>query len=265
MADKALLVGINDYPSAPLKGCVNDALDMADLITTRYGFNPSGVRLLCDKRATTNGIKQRLHWLCDAGPGDRILFHFSGHGVQVTSRDKYTHEIDGLDETICPYDFDWSAKRRITDTWFYRFFRKKVAKGVRFYWIADCCHSGTMTRSLTQVEQVPRQYPVPADLLWRQRSIDEKGIENKSRALVRGKLDVGFVAGCMDRQTSADTSIGGRPCGALTSFFIANLKRMPKRTTLTKIVATTALQLKKKGYPQVPQADGARKRKPFLA
>jgi uncharacterized caspase-like protein len=29
---RALLVGINDYPSAPLAGCVNDAQSMAALL-----------------------------------------------------------------------------------------------------------------------------------------------------------------------------------------------------------------------------------------
>ena len=38
MADKALLVGINAYPRAPLRGCVNDVIDFANLLVKKYGF-----------------------------------------------------------------------------------------------------------------------------------------------------------------------------------------------------------------------------------
>ncbi|MFA6233844.1 MAG: caspase family protein, partial [Bacteroidota bacterium] len=89
MADKALLVGINKYPGAPLSGCVNDDLDMAHFVTLaeKCGFDPKTVRLLTDERATTKEILSRLDWLVsDLAPGDRILFQYSGHGAQVATR-----------------------------------------------------------------------------------------------------------------------------------------------------------------------------------
>jgi hypothetical protein len=266
MGDKALVVGINAYPKSPLRGCVNDAMDMGEVLVSRYRFKYNQIRLLCDGRATTEAIKQRLYWLTDAGPKDRIFFHFSGHGVQVTSRDKYNEEIDGLDEVICPVDFDWSAKHMITDDWLYNHFKKKVKKGTRFYWVADCCHSGTLTRDLSDVIQVPRMYPTPPDLEWRKRSLSLLSLTAKFRDLIRGgDLDVGFISGCRAEQTSADTEVGGRPCGALTHFLIRNMRKMRLRTSLKDLVKKTQKDLSSSGYWQVPQAEGTRVDKPFLA
>ena len=49
-----------------------------------------------------------IEWLIKgAKPGDSLFFHYSGHGSQV--KDKDGDEIDGLDETILPVDFQKSG------------------------------------------------------------------------------------------------------------------------------------------------------------
>lgn len=58
--NRALLVGINCYPDAPLRGCVNDISDMAKFLTTKCHFAMDDVRLLADKRATKHAIMERL-------------------------------------------------------------------------------------------------------------------------------------------------------------------------------------------------------------
>jgi len=100
--DKALLVGINKYPGAPLKGCINDVMDAAKLISgPAFKFDSKNIRLLTDARATTAAIRERLQWLVTGlKPGDRILFWYSGHGAQVATR-AGSGEVDGMDECIC--------------------------------------------------------------------------------------------------------------------------------------------------------------------
>ena len=61
--NRGLLVGINSYPGAPLRGCVNDVLDMAQFLTKACGFAMNDIRLLTDDRATTTGILERIGWL----------------------------------------------------------------------------------------------------------------------------------------------------------------------------------------------------------
>src|SRR5215813_3086299 len=121
--NRALLVGINEYQGSPLAGCVNDVTSMAAVLSGRCGFAKDDIRLLVDSRATTEGIRERLQWLVKGVvPGDRILFHFSGHGIQTASRDRVSAEVDGLDEAICPVDFDWTDKHMIRDKEFAQIF-----------------------------------------------------------------------------------------------------------------------------------------------
>src|SRR5712691_10789238 len=82
--NRALLVGINEYPSAPLRGCVNDVVGMADLLVERFGFAHGDIRLVVDRRATTRAIVSRLGWLLvGAQSGDRLLFYYSGQIKQT--------------------------------------------------------------------------------------------------------------------------------------------------------------------------------------
>ena len=76
MAKKALLVGINDYNGrGDLKGCVNDILDMHFTLGSVFDFVNEEVRVLTDRRATSEAIKHRLNWLVkDAKDGDYLVF-----------------------------------------------------------------------------------------------------------------------------------------------------------------------------------------------
>ena len=176
--NRALLVGINAYPSQPLRGCVNDVVDMARLITSKpFGFKKKGVRLLTDARATRDAIWDLLGWLT-AGlrAGDRVLFHYSGHGVQLPTRNP-AGEVDKLDEAICPVDFDWTDATTIRDKEFARIF-SAVPPGVEFVWISDSCHSQDLTRVMLPPSvdiRIKTMLP-PADIEWRLQTAKEEQV-----------------------------------------------------------------------------------------
>ena len=103
--DRGLLVGINAYPGNELQGCVNDVTDMAEFLVSHCGFNENDIRLLTDGRATTEAIMEHLKWLMSgAKSGDRVVFHYSGHGAQFPIRDQ-SGKVTRVDECICPVDF----------------------------------------------------------------------------------------------------------------------------------------------------------------
>lgn len=159
--NKAFLVGINEYPSAPLRGCVDDIQDMADFLVKDRGFVEDNIRLLVDGRATTSAILERLKWLVsDVREGDQILFHYSGHGAQVPTRSPHG-EVDGLDEVICPVDFDWTDEHLIRDKNFIEIFAA-VPKGVTFIWVSESCHSGDLSRGgFEKYYNVPKRIVPP--------------------------------------------------------------------------------------------------------
>jgi hypothetical protein len=267
MADRALLVGINTYPGCPLAGCVDDVNFFAhDVLVGALKYSPADIRLITDNRATTQEIWARLNWLT-AGlkAGDRAMFYFSGHGAQNAGRDT-SGEIDGLNNVICPYDFDWSEEKMITDHQFKAFFAK-IPPGVKFNWVSDSCHSGDLTKDLFRTGgryQRAKTMPVPADIRWRINAAIHKNFSPAPRALIQGVLDVGFISGCTRSQTSADTEVNGVPCGALSYYLRKNLLAPDGlKITLAELVQRVIKDLVDNGYTQTPQAEGARIHVPF--
>jgi len=276
MTDKALLVGINRYPGCPLSGCVNDVTDMAHFLVSELGFKSSSIRLLTDERATTKGILTGLSWLVQgAQSGDRLLFHNSSHGAQVAAR-KDEH-VTGMDDVLCPVDFDWSESHLIRDEHLHQIF-SSLPEGVKFNWVADCCHSGTLDRELVAPARGKkaasskkpkilghRVMPAPADVAWDHRIARDLGHSSRNihRTSIEKALPVGFISGCKDNQTSADASFGNRPNGALTYFLLQALKKQ-KDQPLMVVADSVRAALKKNGYSQVPQTDGTRVTLPFL-
>lgn len=144
--DKALLIGINNYPnpSDRLEGCVNDVFLMSSLLQESK-FAPDDIRVVFDERATAAGIRDRLHWLLDdAQAGDRRVLFYSGHGAQIPNTNA-SGEADRIDECLCPWDFDWTPGHAILDNDF-RDLYIQLPYDTQFMTIFDCCHAGGMTR-----------------------------------------------------------------------------------------------------------------------
>ena len=143
---RALLVGINDYPdpASRLEGCVNDVFTMSSVLQ-ECGFEPEQIRTCLDGRATAEGILGRLQWLLDgAGPGDELVFYFSGHGARIPEYGD-NFEPDRHLETLVPWDFDWTPERAISDEQIWQLYAQ-LPYDTRFMMIFDCCHSGGIHR-----------------------------------------------------------------------------------------------------------------------
>jgi len=139
---RALCVGINRYPTAPLNGCVADSA-MWDDALRELGFE---TRRLTDEQATRSAILEQLEQLVTTSTaGDVIVFQFSGHGTEL--RDVNGDETGGnngrLDEAICPVDFASGAF--IIDDDVAGVFARLPAS-VNLTCFVDCCHSGTISR-----------------------------------------------------------------------------------------------------------------------
>ncbi len=76
-------IGINQYEHCPpLFNAVNDALQMVELLTSKYQFERAEVTTLLDKNATRRNIFLHLEDLARRiTPRDNLLIYFSGHGT----------------------------------------------------------------------------------------------------------------------------------------------------------------------------------------
>jgi hypothetical protein len=157
-ADRALVVGVEKYgdnrvPETP--GCVQDALQTAGFLTSRYGFAASSIKVLTNEQATSaNVVLEFRRWLVEGTqPGDRVFFLYAGHGSQLP--DDNGDETDGFDETIAPYDVnpETGAGELRDDT-----FDELIAllSGRRAVLVFDSCHSGTISREIPKLHAFPR-------------------------------------------------------------------------------------------------------------
>lgn len=80
---RALIVGIDDYPASPLRGCVNDAVALANTIDKNGDGSPDfSVNLITsnDQEVTTEIMHDSITKLF-ASDADCVLFYFAGHGL----------------------------------------------------------------------------------------------------------------------------------------------------------------------------------------
>ncbi len=233
---------------------------MASFLVAQCGFGRGDIRLLTDERATAKAILDRLGWLLTGvTKGDRILFHYSGHGAQVAARNPQG-DADRIDEVICPVNFSFDdASTMIRDKDFVRIFGS-VPAGVEFNWISDSCYSGGLTKAMLAGPAFKaKTFKLPADIAWRNASAIEAGEAPLGMKAAAKELNVALISGCTATQESADADINGRYNGALTYYLLDVLKaKSGLKTPLTGVVKTVVKELKKAKFTQTPELEGSR-------
>jgi Caspase domain len=270
----ALLIGIDQYPYvSKLTGCVNDVDAMRQVLTGPFGFPEEHVTILKDDQATQEGIREAMKALVErVGNGDVVVFHYSGHGSQMT--DLEGDEPDGLDETIVPYDSGRNPhpNRDIKDDEIYLWLKELTDKTSNITLIFDCCHSGTITRDDSfgdAVRWVEPDLRLPEDLppspipsgAWS--SLDGGRDIGPSGWLPLGERFV-LLAGCgRDEKSYEYQEPGGLRHGAMTYFLLDELRRVETGTTYRDVFETVAARVSARYQTQHPQLEGARDREVF--
>jgi uncharacterized caspase-like protein len=125
---KALVVGINNYPTSPLTGCINDASVFANTLEKNGDGSPNFAIKLVNDVPTKSDLKSLIAELF-SGDSDIALFYYSGHG--------HLNEIGGY--IVTPdhkkYDEGVSMDEILTLA------NKSKAKDKII--ILDCCYSGS--------------------------------------------------------------------------------------------------------------------------
>lgn len=146
----ALLIGINNYYKKEkdktvidsvnsLKGCINDAKSIKELLTARFGFKENEITEIYDSLATRQNILAGLDSLLSrSDTADIVFVYYSGHGMSY----KYGKSDYATAEVICPSDIFTGEKNASVQTSalankFNKFVDKKIVLTVVF----DCCFS----------------------------------------------------------------------------------------------------------------------------
>ncbi len=258
MTNRALLVGINDYPGtgADLAGCVNDVLDVAALLREPE-FGAYDVEVLCDAGASKGAVVERARELISAtGYRDRGVVWYSGHGTWVPDRDG--DEEDGRDEALVMYDY--ASGGLLTDDEIFQLYQGR-RYGSRHAMFTDSCHSGTVTRGIMEPvcahddacgKFLPPVTVLPSDQLELARAVESKPFRGRSRSSVL------HISGCADHEYSYDARFGPdrRPNGAFTYVALQTL-RAERPATYADWHAAIRRLLPSAVYPQTPQLAGS--------
>lgn len=149
----ALLVGINNYYEQPgkissesLKGSVNDADAIRNLLINKFGFSSRNIDTVYNATATRDNIISALKQKLDqCHKGDIMVFYYSGHGVYLNNSAERDDAVKrGMSQAILTsdlYNFRNNFKCFLRDftlkTWFNYFVDKSVTLTV----LVDCCFS----------------------------------------------------------------------------------------------------------------------------
>ncbi|KAJ3274174.1 hypothetical protein HDV01_003457 [Terramyces sp. JEL0728] len=283
---RALLIGINYVGTqAQLSGCVNDVNNVHNFIKDQF----NDIRILTDDQQgqsnpTKANIIESFKWLVSgAQPGDSFFLHYSGHGS--TQKDEDGDEVDGLDNTICPVDYNSAGM--IVDDEMNTILVQALPEGSRLVAIFDCCHSGTMLdlpfmytidgnlevtcksnkqaaleggiKALKDFQKGDKQaamkeaFSALSLLTKQEQNTPNSEAEKKTLATKFSKADVLMFSGCRDNQTSADAKINGQGCGAMSWALLAVLSSSNgAKLSLKDLLAQLREKLQGK-YEQIPQ------------
>ncbi|KAJ4716877.1 Metacaspase-1 like [Melia azedarach] len=221
---RALLCGINyNDTNYSLSGCVNDVKLMKLLLMETLGFPSDCILVLTEEEAnpqripTKQNLRAALRWLVqDCQPGDSLLFHYSGHGSRQT--DYNNDEPDGVDETICPVDYETEGP--IIDDEINATIVRPLPRGVVLHAVIDTCYSATVL-DLPFVCRMNRE----GYYMWE---------DQRTRAFYKGTsggLALSLSA-CDDHQTSATTNTfrSRELSGAMTTSFVHAVQNEPGLT-----------------------------------
>lgn len=253
MTQRALCIGINDYPGtdSDLAGCVNDADDWAAALGER-GFT---VSMLKDSAATREAMLSAMREHVEgARRGDVVVVTYSGHGTWVPDQDR--DEKDMRDEALCPHDLMTSGA--IIDDELFDLFSERE-RGVRVVLISDSCHSGTVCRFAPRLGDRPGQvrFLPPETFLRNEEQVALARRASAAASMSRSRQSALLLAGCRDTEYSYDASFSSRPNGAFTYVALRTLQELNRTATYREWMARIRQQLPSASYPQTPQLDGS--------
>jgi hypothetical protein len=238
--NSALLIGINYINTVnELQGCINDTVNIKQLLKQKYHYNNNNITVLTDytntKPTKHNILTEFTKLITNAISGDTIFFFYSGHGTN--SVDLTGDESDGQTEYIVPIDAT-TIETCIIDDELTEIIKSNLKPGVTLFTIFDSCFSGTIL-----------------DLKYQYYDTLHGGNNVINNLVLDTQGQVYLFSGCNDAQTSADATfqVGKKIVhnGAMTHAFIKAINSSNK--SFTTILEHMRTILVNNNFTQIPQ------------
>ncbi|MGA5356581.1 caspase family protein [Streptomyces purpurascens] len=244
----ALFVGIDDYPGAPLRGCVNDVRAAENRLRGRTGLQPQ-VRTLYDDRATRAAVLAGLEeHLGRSGPGDTALLWFSGHGSQSPTTDP--GEATGWSQAlVCHDSLVPGGQPVLRDTELGALLDAIAARGTHVVAVLDCCHSGGATRESADGPAGAAVRGVPWQSWWHTGSREGGGAGPEQRRHV-------LLAACRPQELAHEKVIDGLTRGCFSHALLSALDGLGPTTTYGEVHTLAHARVRAMGHVQHPELRG---------
>ncbi|MDF5731788.1 MAG: caspase family protein [Rhizonema sp. PD38] len=248
----ALLVGINDYKSSPLQGCLSDVELQRHLLQYGFGFNKADIHTLTNSQATRENILQAFeeYLIKQAKPDDVVVFHFSGHGSRIADPDPvFVSLFDNTDlnGTLVPIDAVLppgypQQGGQVKDIMGHTLFLLMASvKSENFTAVLDSCFSGGATREFRvrsreggrNIQIVPAEKAYQENLLSKLNLKRQDFIKRYRKGVAKGVV----LAATDPNQLAADAQLNGFYAGAFTYLFTQYLwqKTNTPETTISYV------------------------------
>jgi len=242
----ALLIGCNytSIPSIALKGCINDVINIKNILIDAYGYLSDNIVILRDdspnpslQPTNANIMSQLQSLVAKSGSYSQIWIHYSGHGIQLPDAEQTCLSDSGTNTKLegCIVPIDYQSMGVITRDVIYDHIKNIQCPAIMMW---DACHSGTI-----------------CDLEWSficQSASAYKRIQTNN--VSNGNLEIYSISGCRDSQVSYDSfNIESQiPMGAFTCAVIACLRKSQHNIPIMLLYRNICAYLANAGINQMP-------------
>lgn len=244
----ALLVGVDAYlpPVAPLRGARRDVLAVEEYLRARIPDGDLHLLTLTDAEATRAAVIAgfRKH-LGQAGPGDSVLFWFSGRGSWLPAPPELAHlDPTGRFQTLLCSDSRQGPVPDLLDREVALLVADIAAAGAHVALVLDRCHAdgaspedvaamaavvGAGAHPEPEIRWSPPPTVSPSADLFLTELQDMIGAESAGADVFSAADHVALVA-CGPREAAVELRIGDHYRGVFTSALLDRLTREPTAT-----------------------------------
>lgn len=235
---RAILIGCNytATPSAKLQGCINDILNVSNVLIDAYGYKPANITYLRDDVPSSlptraNILKALRTAMASSANYSELWIHYSGHGTQL--KDTNADETDGMDEAIVPSDYTTAGM--IRDDELFSILNTSKCRTLVFF---DSCHSGSACDLPYSINYVNGSF--------------SKTVSSRNTSM--SNPNIIMMSGCRDPQTSADAynNFAKSPEGAFTMCLLSALRKNDHTADIMKIYNDICASLIQQRFTQIP-------------